>query len=70
MCRTYGTSCSVAVFITTTFMPYIVYIKSHTNFHSDAFRHLLLLSSGGSVNFQNSTEIPESGNNGCRNASE
>jgi len=53
-----------------TFMHNMMYVKSRTNFYSDTFRHLFLPSSGSSVNFQNSTEIPEDGNNCSRNASE
>jgi len=32
-----------------TFVHYIVYSKSNTNFHFEAFRHLLMPSSGNSV---------------------
>ena len=35
-----------------TFCYYIVYIKSHANFHSDAFRHPLMPSSGSSILLQ------------------
>jgi len=66
-CRACRASRSVAVFITTNFMHYMVYIKSRTNFYYDTFRHPLLPSAGSSVNIQDSTEIPEDGNNGCRN---
>jgi len=51
-------------------MHYIVYIKSHTTLHSDAFRDPLLQSSVISVEFWKLTELPEDGNNRCRNVSE
>lgn len=38
----------VTQFIKPTFMPYVVYIKLHTNFHFNTFWHPMMPSSGSS----------------------